>query len=69
MLNVELYYNPYSVETKLDINGEPENLKEGSMLSYLRGKRLQEWIDDNPGWPGIFDALKAAIECKIPILC
>lgn len=58
MLNVELYYNPYSVETKLAINGETENLKEGSMLSYLRGKRLQEWIDDNPGWPGIFDALK-----------
>jgi predicted GTPase len=45
MKEVFIKYNPYKVETEITINGNPP--KENSALN-VKGKRLQEWIEDLP---------------------
>jgi predicted GTPase len=45
MKEVFIKYNPYKVETEIAINGNPP--KENSALN-VKGKRLQEWIEDLP---------------------
>ena len=48
MTKVFIKYNPYKVETEIEINGKP--LKDSSKLKEKsrQGIRLQEWIDELP---------------------
>lgn len=59
MTTVEIIYNPYTVTTDIIINGEKieDSL---SPLTYVQGKRLQEWIEPKGNWPGIFRALRSS---------
>ncbi|MBE5851276.1 MAG: hypothetical protein E7298_14305 [Lachnospiraceae bacterium] len=45
MREVFIKYNPYKVETTIEIDGKP--VKKSSALN-MDDRRLQEWIDDLP---------------------
>lgn len=45
MTDVFIKYNPYRVETTIEIDGEP--VQRSSAL-YVEDRRLQEWVDDLP---------------------
>jgi GTPase Era involved in 16S rRNA processing len=57
MVNVQISYNPYILQTDLQIDGKAieDNV---SPLVYVKNKRLQEWIEPKGSWPGIFKALR-----------
>lgn len=59
MVNVQISYNPYTVKTELYLNGKLIEDKV-SPLTYVVNKRLQEWIEPNGSWPGIFKALRTS---------
>lgn len=60
MVKVQISYNPYTVRTDLLINGKKMN-EEVSPLSYINGRRLQEWIEPRENWPGIFKTLRTSV--------
>lgn len=60
MTNVKINYNPYTVETKIVINGKSIENK-SSPLMYVSNKRLQEWIEPRNSWSGIFKALRSSV--------
>ena len=45
MLEIYLKYNPYKIESEIQVNGEP--IKDSSALNY-GDHRLQEWVDRLP---------------------
>ena len=57
MVNVQISYNPYTVKTEILLNGKAIDNKV-SPLTYVKDKRLQEWIEEKGNWPGIFKALR-----------
>ena len=47
MAQVEIKYNPYKMETDINVNGK--DISNDSILyKVVRGKRLQEWIGQFP---------------------
>ena len=60
MVMVQISYNPYTVRTDLLINGKKMN-EEVSPLSFINGRRLQEWIEPRENWAGIFKALRTSV--------
>lgn len=58
MREVYIQYNPYTVKTKFVIDGE--NVDESSkFFEKQEGIRLQEWIEENDEWNGLFDELSS----------
>lgn len=60
MVKVQISYNPYTVKTDLLINGKKMN-EEVSPLSFINGRRLQEWIEPRENWAGIFKVLRTSV--------
>ena len=48
MTEIYIKYNPYKVETQINIDGE------SCEITQISNKRLQEWIEPNGTWRGIF---------------
>lgn len=47
MAQVYVKYNPYRMETRIDVNGK--TISHDSMLyKVVKGKRLQEWVGNFP---------------------
>lgn len=59
MKDIYIKYNPYKVETVIEIDGWRAD-KHGGLFYALDGHRLQEWIEprQTSNWDGIFKALK-----------
>jgi hypothetical protein len=47
MADLYINYNPYRLETKIDVNGESIS-SDSTLYKIVKGKRLQEWIGDFP---------------------
>lgn len=58
MTDVYIKYNPYKVETVIEIDHNP--VTEQGTLSYVFEHRLQEWIEPRANWQGIFQELRSA---------
>lgn len=57
-MRVDIVYNPYLVKTDISINGKTvEDSK--SPLTYIKEKRLQEWIEPKGSWQGFFQTLRS----------
>ena len=47
MAQIYMKYNPYRMETQIDVNGKRiEN--DSTLFKVVKGKRLQEWIGNFP---------------------
>ena len=53
---VYIEYNPYTVETKIEIDGQP--ISNESSLKKCNNKRLQYWLEKNRNWQGIIEELR-----------
>lgn len=57
---VYLSYNPYLVETQLNINGQDIADEMSPFYRYLEGVRLQYWMEPRDGWAGLLGELRSA---------
>ena len=48
MKQVEIWYNPYRLETKIMVNGQPPKMDSALQNAVKKGKRLQEWVTNFP---------------------
>ena len=47
MAQVHVRYNPYRMETKIDVNGKMIP-NDSTLYKVVKGKRLQEWVGKFP---------------------
>ena len=47
MAQIYVKYNPYRMETQIDVDGKPL-ANDSSLCKVMTGKRLQEWIGNFP---------------------
>ena len=63
MREIYIKYNPYTVKTKLMIDGENVD-KTTAFYHKLEGVRLQEWIEPEGGWKGLFGEISSLTNTK-----
>lgn len=67
MKTVAIKYNPYTVETTIEIDGRPSDALEGTTYStFKNGNRLQYWLESRPefNWEGLLPELRKACNTR-----